>query len=174
MFLSQNMCGNKLQFHVFSNCQLISKGHKYAREFFSFFLIFSTNFLSPSRFQEPPILQGRIYGTAEFLNCILRALFRDTPLAHLSRHLAQSTWHLAHHQNLASGVCLKRAFKMQFRKAYFRSLVHPSRKLWPKPNSGNSVPCILPCKIGDSWNLMKEQYLSKTSFLTLFIYQNET
>ena len=52
----------------------------------------------------------------------------DTPLAHLSRHLAQSTWHLensvpgadtwhlAHHQNLASGVCLKRAFKMQFRK----------------------------------------------------------
>ena len=58
---------------------------------------------------------------------------------------------------------------MQFRKAYFRSLVHPSRKLWPKPNSGNSVPCIMPCKIGGSWNFMKEQYLSKTPFLT-FVY----
>ena len=79
------------------------------------------------------------------------------------------TCHLAHYQNLASGVCLKRAFKMQFRKAYFTSLVHPSRKLWLKPNSGNSVPCILPCKIGGSWNLMKERYLSKTPFLT-FVY----
>ena len=37
---------------------------------------------------------------------------------------------------------------MHFRKAYFRLLVHPSRKLWPKPNSGNSVPCILPYKMG--------------------------
>ena len=82
------------------------------------------------------------------------------------------TWHLAHHQNLASGVCLKRAFKMQFRKAYFTSLVHPSRKLWPKPNSGNSVPCILPCKIGGSWNLMKDPYLSKASFLTI-VYQSK-
>ena len=81
-----------------------------------------------------------------FLNCILIALFRDTPLAHLSCHLIQSTWHLkiqvlgagtwhlAHHLNLVSGVSLKRAFKMQFRNAYFRSLVHSSQKLWPKPD----------------------------------------
>ena len=42
--------------------------------------------------------------------------------------------HLAHHLNLVSGVSLKRAFKMQFRNAYFRSLVHSSQKLWPKPD----------------------------------------
>ena len=47
---------------------------------------------------------------------------------------APGTWHLAHDLNLASGVSLKRAFKMQFRNAYFRSLVHPSQKLWPKPD----------------------------------------
>ena len=89
------------------------------------------------------------------LNCTILPSW--TPLAHLLRHLTQSTWHqkiqapgagtwhLAHHPNLASGVCLKRAFKMQFRKAYFRSLVHPSRKLWPKPNSANlsHVFCLL-------------------------------
>ena len=66
------------------------------------------------KFQEPPILQGRIHGTElpelgfghnfqlectsdlrkTFLNCIFRALFRDTPLAHLPCHLAQGTWHL--------------------------------------------------------------------------------
>ena len=66
------------------------------------------------KFQEPPILQGRIHWTElpesgfghnvrlectsdlkyAFLNCILRALSRDTPLVHLSCHLAQSTWHL--------------------------------------------------------------------------------
>ena len=38
------------------------------------------------------------------------------------------------HERWASGVSLKRAIKMQFRNAYFRSLVHSSRKLWPKPN----------------------------------------
>ena len=52
---------------------------------------------------------------------------------------------------------------------FLRSLGQSSRKLWPKPNSGNSVPCILPCKIGGSWNLMKERYLSKTPNLT-FVY----
>ena len=77
--------------------------------------------------------------------------------------------HLAHHLNLVSGVSLKRAFKMQFRNAYFRSLVHSSQKLWPKPDSGNFAQCILPCKIGGSQNLMKERYLSKTPFLT-FVY----
>ena len=58
---------------------------------------------------------------------------------------------------------------MQFRNAYFTSLVHSSQKLWPKPNLGNSVPRILPSKIGGSWNLMKERYLSKTPYLT-FVY----
>ena len=53
---------------------------------------------------------------------------------HVTWHRAPGTWHLAHHQNLASGVSLKRAFKMQFRNAYFRSLVHSSQKLWPKPD----------------------------------------
>ena len=53
---------------------------------------------------------------------------------------------------------------MLFRNAYFRSLVHSSQKLWPQLH-----PCILPCKIGDSQNLMKERYLSKTPFLT-FVY----
>ena len=62
-----------------------------------------------------------------------------------------------------------------FQNAVQRSLIQVasapqcSRKLWTKPNSGNSVPCILPCKIGGSWNLMKEWYLSKTPFLT-FVY----
>ena len=41
-----------------------------------------------------------------------------------------------------------------FRNAYFRSRVQSSRKLWPKPNSVNSVPCILPCKLGGFWNLI--------------------
>ena len=70
------------------------------------------------------------------LNYVLKALFRDTAIAHLCCHLAESTWHqeiqvpgagtwhLAYHQNLASGVTLKRALKMQFRNAYFRSLEH--------------------------------------------------
>ena len=83
-----------------------------------------------------------------------------------TKHLAPGT--------SPSGVCLKRTFKMQFRKAFFRSLVHPSRKLWPKPNSGNSVPCILPCQIGGLQNLMKERYLSKTPFLTLVYLSNVT
>ena len=64
-----------------------------------------------------------------FLSCILKALSRDTPLTNLSCHLAKSTcyleiqlpgvatWHLVHHQNLASGVSLKRAFKMQVASA---------------------------------------------------------
>ena len=30
------------------------------------------------------------------------------------------------------GVSLKRAFKVQFKNAYFRSLVHSSQKLWSK------------------------------------------
>ena len=34
---------------------------------------------------------------------------------------------------------------------------------------GNFAPCILPCKIGGSQNLMKERYLSETPFLT-FVY----
>ena len=54
-----------------------------------------------------------------------------------------------------------------FRNAYFRSLVHSSRKLWPKPD--NFAPFILPCKIGGSQNLMKERYLSKTPNVT-FVY----
>ena len=73
------------------------------------------------------------------------------------------------HERWASGVSLKRVIKMQFRNDYFRSLVHSSQKLWPKPDSGNFAPCILPCKIGGSQNLMKERYLSKTPFLT-FVY----
>ena len=62
-------------------------------------------------------------------------------------HLAQRPWHLeiqvhlAHHWNLASEVLAKyycgvpeKAFKMQVRNAYFRSLMHSSQKLWPKPD----------------------------------------
>ena len=57
-------------------------------------------------------------------------------VAHLSCNLTQSTWHLkiqvpgagtwhlAHHLNLASGVSLKRAFKMLSRNACFRLQVH--------------------------------------------------
>ena len=40
---------------------------------------------------------------------------------------------------------------------------------WPQPDKGNFAPCILPCKIGGSQNIMKERYLSKTPFLT-FVY----
>ena len=136
----------------FQKCQAVSRYSLIDKQMLE--KVFCSNIApSLSSIQEPHILQGRIHGTElpelgfghnfrlgctsnlkAFLNCILRALFRDTPLAHLSCHLAQSIWHLAHHQNLASGVCLKRAFKMQFRNAYFRSLVHSSRKLWPKPD----------------------------------------
>ena len=66
------------------------------------------------------------------------------------------------------GYPWKRLSKCSSEMYFSRSLVHSSRKLWQKPNSGNSVPCILPCKIGGSWNLMKERYLSKTPFLILF------
>ena len=76
-------------------------------------------------------------------------------------------WHLNFQVPGALCKVTGKALKMQFRNAYFRLLVHPSRKLWPKPNSGNSVPCILPCKICGSWNLMKDLYLSTASFLTI-------
>ena len=58
------------------------------------------------------------------------------------------------------------ASKMRFRNAYFRSLVHSSQKLWPKPDKGISAPRIQPCKTGGSQNLMNERYLIKTPFLT--------
>ena len=65
------------------------------------------------------------------------------------RHLAPGT-----SPKLGSGFCMKRAFKMQLRKAYFRSLVHPSWKLWPKPNSANlsHVFCLL-----NRWSLKLNQ-----------------
>ena len=148
------------------------------------------------KFQEPPILQGRIHGTelpelgfvhnfrlhwgalATWIKLLWTAfwkLFSGIPhLLGFGYVPAPGTW-ISRYQVLcarwqerwASGVSLKRALKMQFRNAYFRLLVHPSRKLWPKPNLGNSVPCILPCKIGGSWNLMKDLYLSTASFLTI-------
>ena len=117
------------------------------------------------------------------LSYILKALFMDTQLARFRwcarcQVPAPGTWIfrcqvlcVRWHERWASGVSLKRVIKMQLRNAYFRSLVHSSWKLWPKPNSDNSVPCILPCKIGGSWNLMRERYLSKTHLL---IYQNVT
>ena len=61
------------------------------------------------------------------------------------------------HERWASGVSLKRVIKMRFRNSYFRLLVLPSQKLWPKPDKGNFVPCILPCKIGGSQNLMSDK-----------------
>ena len=45
------------------------------------------------------------------------------------REHLHGTWHLAHYQNLASGVSPQRAFRMLFRIAYFRLLVHSSQKL---------------------------------------------
>ena len=73
------------------------------------------------------------------------------------------------YERWASGESLKSVFNMQFRNAYFRSLVHSSQKLWHKPDEGNHAPSILPCKIGGSQNLMKEPFLSKTPFLK-FVY----
>ena len=71
-------------------------------------------------------------------------VFADVPGA--------SNWHLNFQMPGAlfqvTGKVGKWAFKMQFRNAYFRSLVHSGRKFWPKPNSGNFVSCVLPCKIG--------------------------
>ena len=43
-----------------------------------------------------------------------------------------------------------------------------SQKLWPKPEYGNFAPCNISCKIGGLQTLMKEQYSSKTPFLTFF------
>ena len=136
------------------------------------------------RFQDPRILQGRMHGTELpelgfghnfLLGCTSDPLVSfwwytrcqvPAPGTWISRcqvHCAR--WHLW----WARGLSLKRANKMQFRNAYFRWLVHSSRKVWIKPYLGNSVPCILPCKIGGSWNLMKERCLSKTPFLR-FVY----
>ena len=42
-------------------------------------------------------------------------------------------------------------------------------KVFAQPCSGYFPPCILPCKIGGSQNLMKERYLSKTPNVT-FVY----
>ena len=67
-----------------------------------------------------------------------------------------SNWHLNFQVPGAlfqvTGKVGKWAFKMQFRNAYFRSLVHSGRKFWPKPNSGDFASCVLPCKIGGAWN----------------------
>ena len=104
-----------------------------------------------------------------FLDSILKALFRDTPLATFRWCARCQVLCLRWHERWASGVSRKRIIKMQFRNTYFRSLVHSSQKLWPKPDKGNFSPCILPCKIIGSQNLMKERYLSKTPFLT-FVY----
>ena len=115
------------------------------------------------KFQESPILQGRIHGTElpelgfghnfqlectsdlrkTFLSCILRALFRDTPLAHLPCHLAQGTWHLeiqvpgactwhlAHHQNLARGVPEKN-FQNAVQESFFQVASSPQSKFMAK------------------------------------------
>ena len=104
-----------------------------------------------------------------FLKSILKALFRDTPTCQvfvMCQVPAPCTWIsrcqvlCARQETWASGVSLKRALKMQFRNAYFRSLVHSSRKLWPK--------------LGGSQNLMKGRYLSKTPYFNIFFYQNVT
>ena len=39
-------------------------------------------------------------------------------------------------------------------------------KVFAQPCSGYFPPCILPCKIGGSRNSVREQYLSRTPFLT--------
>ena len=85
------------------------------------------------------------------------------------------TWSLVHHQNLASGVSLnwKRAFKMQFRHVYFRSLVHPSQKLWPEADSGNIAPwahVFCPLKLV----VHRTQGRSDVWAKHLLIYQNVT
>ena len=55
--------------------------------------------------------------------------------------------HLVPQENLASDVTLKRAIKMQFSNALFRSLVDSGQKLWTKPDSGNFALCTLSCNI---------------------------
>ena len=62
--------------------------------------------------------------------------------------LRQVTWKVG-----KRGIPEKGLSKMQFRNAIFRSLVHSSQKLWPKPDSVNFAPCILLCKTGGSQNL---------------------
>ena len=114
-----------------------------------------------------------------FLNSILKALFRDTSFARFwwcaRCHVpAPGAWIsmcqvlcARCHKRWASGASLKRAFKMQFRNAYSRSLVPSSQKVWPKPDFGSFAPCTLPCKIGGSQNLTKERYLSNVTFVYL-------
>ena len=75
-----------------------------------------------------------------------KALFRDTPFVRFRwcarcQVPAPGTWIfrcqvlcVRWHERWASGVSLKRVIKMQFRNAYFRSLVHSSRKLGPNPD----------------------------------------
>ena len=79
--------------------------------------------------------------TCAFLNCILKTLFRDTPLARFRwcarcQVPAPGTWIfrcqvlcVRWHERCASGVSLKRVIKMRFRNAYFRSLVHSETAL---------------------------------------------
>ena len=80
----------------------------------------------------------------------MKVLFRDTPIAHLLCHLTQSSWyleiqvpsastlHLAHQQSMASGVYLKRAFKIQLRNAWFRSRVPSNYNIKLPDTFGNS------------------------------------
>ena len=86
--------------------------------------------------------------------------------AHYNHHKKATTSNVNSrlvHKNLEKG------HQNAVQNAYFKSLEHSSQKLWPKPDKGNFAPCILPCKIGGSQNLMKERYLSKTPNVT-FVY----
>ena len=65
----------------------------------------------------------------------------------------------------------EKGFQNANQKCLFQVASALKWQLWPKPSSGNFAPCILPCKIGGSWNLMREWYLSKIPLLT-FVYRS--
>ena len=82
------------------------------------------------------------------LSCIFNALFRDTPLAYLTRHLtrdirdARDTCDVTYVTHTTwQKVSLKRALKMQLRDVDLRSVGHTSQKLWPVMDFLNFALC---------------------------------
>ena len=81
------------------------------------------------------------------------------------RHLAPGT-----SPKLGKWSIPEKSFQNAVQKCLFQVASALQSKVMAQTWLGhNFAPCILPCKIGGSQNLMKERYLSKTPFLT-FVY----
>ena len=111
----------------------------------------------------PHILQCRIHGA---LVTAFYSPFEGYPTC--SPFFAISNWHL----EIQVPGSLEKGHQSAAREVLIQVAKYFSQKLWPKPDSGNFAPCILPCQICNPRNSGKERYLRKPPFLTLFVYRN--